>query len=359
MPKSPTILDVARTAGVSKSTVSRVLQGDDASVAKGTRDQVLDAMQSLGYAHNAVASNLRRNRTYMVLLLIPNIDNPFWPGVARGLQDRISRVGYSVVFANSDWDLAQEQAILEMARRNRFDAIAINPAYVQPAELHKLDVPVVILGLRRNYAAFDCVGSDSYQGTLQALTYLHDLGHRRIGLIWGNRGSSRSRLRAYQDFHGAHGYAIDETLIVSAPYTLEGGRLATHHFLDLAQPPTAIFAANDVLALATIQVALARGVRVPEALSVVGMDDIESASMSTPLLTTVAKDKYEIGRRAAEMLLNRLDNVAPAEPQRGVVPCTLVERQSAAPLQQVSVVHGFPQAELVEAGFDKLSLRKS
>jgi DNA-binding LacI/PurR family transcriptional regulator len=334
MPKSPTILDVARTAGVSKSTVSRVLQGDDASVAATTRNQVHAAMQALGYTHNAVASNLRRNRTHIILLLIPNIDNPFWPGVARGLQDRVSQARYSVVFANSDWDLAQERAILEMARRNRFDAIAINPAAVQPTELHRLDVPIVILGLRRNYAAFDSVGSDSYQGTLQALTYLHDLGHRRIGLIWGNRGSSRSRLRAYHDFHSDHGYVVDETLIVSAPYSLEGGRLATHQFLDLAQPPTAVFAANDVLALATIQVALSRGVRVPEELSVVGMDDIESASMSTPLLTTVAKDKYEIGRRAAEMLLNRLDNAAPAEPQRGVVACTLVERQSAAPLRK-------------------------
>ena len=339
MPKNPTILDVARTAGVSKSTVSRVLQGEDASVAATTRNQVLDAMQSLGYAHNAVASGLRRNRTHMVLLLIPNIDNPFWPGVARGLQDRISQAGYSVVFANSDWNLAQEQAILEMARRNRFDAIAINPAYVQPADLSKLDVPIVILGLRRDYATFDCVGSDSYRGTLQALTYLHDLGHRRIGLIWGNRGSSRSRLRAYHDFYSTHGYAVDETLIISAPYSLEGGRLATHQFLDLAQPPTAIFAANDVLALATIQVALARGVRVPEDLSVVGMDDIESASMSTPLLTTIAKEKYEIGRCAAEMLLNRLNNGAPTAPQHTVIACTLVERQSAAPLHQGAAVH--------------------
>jgi DNA-binding LacI/PurR family transcriptional regulator len=339
MPKSPTILDVARTAGVSKSTVSRVLQGDDASVAATTRNQVLDAMQRLGYAHNAVASSLRRNRTNMILLLIPNIDNPFWPGVARGLQDRVTQAGYSVVFANSDWDRAQEQAILEMARRNRFDAIAINPVYVQPADLSKLDVPIVILGLRRDYAAFDRVGSDSYQGTLQALTYLHDLGHRRIGLIWGNRASSRSRLRAYQDYHNTHGYIIDETLVISAPYSLEGGRLATHQFLDLAQPPTAIFAANDVLALATIQVALSRGVRVPDDLSVVGMDDIESASMSTPLLTTVAKDKYETGRCAAELLLKRLNHAAPAEPQRAVIACTLVERQSAAPLRQAAVVH--------------------
>lgn len=329
MPKSPTILDVARSAGVSKSTVSRVLQGDDASVARATRDLVLDAMQRLGYAHNAVASGLRRNRTHMVLLLIPDIENPFWPGVARGLQDRISQAGYSVVFANSDWDLAQERAILKMAQRNRFDAIAINPACVAPDELSKLGVPVVILGLRSGYQAFDSVGSDSYEGALHALNYLYELGHRRIGLVCGDSGSN-SRLRAYHDFHSAHGGAVDEALIVATTYSLDGGRVATQQLLDLPLPPTAVFAANDVLALATIQVAVARGVRVPEDLSVVGMDDIESASMSTPLLTTVAKAKYEIGRCAAELLLNRLGKQAPPEPQRAVVACTLVERQSAA-----------------------------
>ncbi|MBW7881899.1 MAG: LacI family DNA-binding transcriptional regulator [Caldilineaceae bacterium] len=333
MHRKPTILDVARLAGVSKSTVSRVLQGNDAPVAETTRQQVLVAMEQLGYAHNAVASSLRTNRTNMVMLLIPNIDNPFWPGVARGLQDTLAAAGYAVVFANSDWNAGQEKALLEMARRNRFDAIAINPAYVPPAELAALGVPTVILGLRQHYAEFDMAGSDSYQGTLLALHYLYQLGHRRIGLIGGNRGNSRSRLRAYHDFHASRKLPVDEELIAAAPYTVEGGRLAAEQLLRQDRRPTAIFAANDVLALAAIQVAFDLRLRVPKDISIVGMDDIESAGTSTPRLTTVAKDKYEIGRRAARFLLARLDGLTPAEPQRAVVACRLIERQSAGPPQ--------------------------
>ena len=205
MQKNPTILDVARVAGVSKSTVSRVLQGGDVSVADGTRQQVQLAIESLGYAQNAVARGLRTSRTQMVMLLIPNIDNPFWPGVARGLQDAMNEAGYGVVFANSDWSHEQEQSLMAMVRRNRFDAIAVNPAHISPTELSSLAIPIVILGLRQQYAAFDMAGSDSYQGTRLALSYLYDLGHRRIGLIWGDRGASQSRLRGMPTFTSLRG----------------------------------------------------------------------------------------------------------------------------------------------------------
>lgn len=288
-------------------------------------------MEALGYTHNAVASSLRTKRTNMVMLLLPNIDNPFWPAVARGLQDTLSAAGYAVVFANSDWELEQERSFLAMARRNRFAALAVNPAAVPPDELAALGVPVVILGLRHMYAELDTVGSDSYEGTQQALRYLYRLGHRRIGMIWGQRGSQTARYRAYHDFMAAHGLCIDGDLIAPAPYTLEGGRRVARTLLAPHTRPTALFAANDMLALATIQVASELRLDVPDKLSVVGMDDIEPASFATPTLTTVAKDKYELGRRAAQLLLARLDGSAPAGPQRVVIPCKLVERQSAGP----------------------------
>lgn len=331
MSKRPTIHDVARVAGVSKSTVSRVLQGADASVADATRRQVLEAIEALSYTHNAVASSLRTKRTSTVMLLIPNIDNPFWPAVARGLQDTLAAAGYAVVFANSDWELEQERSFLEMARRNRFAALAVNPAAVPHGELAALGVPVVILGLRHLYTGLDTVGSDSYEGTQQALRYLYGLGHRRIGMIWGQRGSQTARYRAYQDFMAAHGLCVEHDLVAPAPYTLEGGRRAARRLLTPRTRPTALFAANDMLALATIQVACELHLDVPGDLSVVGMDDIEPASFATPTLTTVAKDKYELGRRAADLLLSRLDGTAPAGPQRVVIPCKLVERQSAGP----------------------------
>ena len=163
-----------------------------------------------------------------------------------------------------------------------------------------------------------------------ALAYLYALGHRRIGFVWGSEASSRSRLRAFTDFHTQRGLPQDEALVVATAYSAEGGRSATRHLLALPDPPTAIFAANDQLALAAIQAASALGVRVPEALSIVGMDDIESASTSTPPLTTVAKDKIAIGQKAAALLLDRLQENASEEPRSIVVPCRLVERLSAA-----------------------------
>ncbi len=328
MRKSTTIHDVARAAGVSKSTVSRVLRGGDNSVAEQTRLNVLAAMRQVGYSHNAVASSLRTRRSYIVMLMIPNIDNPFWPGVARSLQLALAAAGYAVVYANTDWNASQERSLLEMARRNRFDAIVLNPVAVTPAELAALEVPAVVLGLRRDYADVDTVGSDSYQGTRDALDYLYGLGHRRIGFIWANQASSRARARAYTDFLAARAIELDEKLIAASPYTAEGGRQAARELALLDDPPTAIFASNDVLALAALQELTALGRRVPADISVMGMDDIEYASISTPPLTTMAKDKSQLGLRAARLVLSRLEGDAAAPVARIVVPCTLVERQS-------------------------------
>lgn len=330
----PTIIDVARLAGVSKSTVSRVLQGNQASVSVEARRSVLHAIQALGYEHNAVARNLRTARTNLIMLILPDIANPFWPGVARGLQDVMEKAGYSVVFANSDWDAQHETMFLNTARRNRFAAIAINPTAVSAAALRTVGVPTVILGLRDGYPDFDMVGSDTFGGVLEALTHLYELGHRRIGFIQGHHQSGRgqARARGYQVFLRSHNLPVDETLIATASYDLAGGRQAAQILLHLPDRPTAIFASNDILAMGAMQVAHTVGLRVPDDLSIVGMDDIYPAAMTAPALTTMAKDKYATGRQAAHFLLERLEGKAPAEARRHIVPCTLVVRGSTGVL---------------------------
>lgn len=331
MAKAPTIHDVARVAGVSKSTVSRVLQSGDVSVADETRQAVLEAMAEVGYSHNAVASSLRTSKSYMVMLLIPSIANPFWPSIAHSLQTTLAEAGYSVVFANTDWKGNLERSLLGMARRNRFDAIALNPVDTPPAELRALGVPVVVLGLRGEYKELDMVGSDSYEGTCTGIRYLYEKGHRRIGFIWGERAASATRYRAYCDTLTAVGLELDQRLVADSDYTVAGGRAATRKLMLQDSPPTAIFTSNDVMALAAIQEAAALGLKVPDDVSLLGMDDIESAAMSTPALTTIGKDKQELGRRAAEVLLKRLNEKSPIPPQRIAVPCTLVERQTVGP----------------------------
>lgn len=333
----PTIIDVARHAGVSKSTVSRVIGGDGTSVHTATRLRVQTAIVELGYEHNAVASSLRTNRTNTVMLAIPDIANPFWPDVARGVQDVMDKTEMAVVFANSDWDGQREQAFLRMASRNRFDGLLINPIEVSNDELLAFNIPAVLIGSHEDYPDFDTVGSDSYNATCLALDHLTSLGHRHIGLIHGRRHSrpGHSRLRAFLDCGREKQLPLNERYIVEVPFDLEGGKMGTQQLLALPQPPTAILGANDILALGALQAAHDAQIPVPQALSIVGMDDIFSAATTTPPLTTLAKPKYEIGRKAAELLLQRIEGHIqghrPGRPRRHIFSCSLQQRGSTGP----------------------------
>jgi DNA-binding LacI/PurR family transcriptional regulator len=331
MVQKTTIIEVAQAAGVSKSTVSRVLLGG-AQVKEATRSLVLQTIEQLGYERNDLASSLRTARTRLVMLATPDITNPFWPDVARGLQDTIEGDGYSMVLANSDWDGVREQRFLSTARRSRFDAIAINPAVVSERMLLAHGTPVVVLGIRDDFSGLDMVGSDSYGGTLQALEHLHALGHRRIAFIRGQHRSGRGQARqcAYNDFLQRMGVPLDASLVVNAPFDLQGGQRAASTLLQRVDRPTAIFAANDVLALGAMQTARQLGITIPNDLSIVGMDDIYAAATASPALTTVAKAKREIGVWAARLLLDRMHGAAPVTPRRQVVPCQLVVRGSTA-----------------------------
>jgi LacI family transcriptional regulator len=241
--------------------------------------------------------------------------------------------GIAVVFANSDWEGRREKAFLRMASRNRFDGVLINPIATDNDELRALAIPIVLIGSRLDFPDFDTVGSDSYGATCQALDYLSSLGHRRIGLIRG-RGKSRpgySRLRGYLDYGREHGLPLDESSVVQVNFDFEGGRRGLHRLLALPEPPTAILAANDILALGALQAAHELQVDVPGTLSIVGMDDIFAAATTTPPLTTMAKPKYEIGRKAAGMLLERIGQRRQASSRRRLLSCTLQERGSTGP----------------------------
>lgn len=333
MKRRPTIIDVAKQAGVSKTTVSRVVSGDDARVRESTRRRVRAAVEALGYEHNAVASSLRTDRTNIIMLAIPDITNPFWPDVARGVQDVMDREGYAVVFANSDWTGQREATFLQMAGRNRFDGILINPIEVTNDELKATRIPTVVLSSGCEYPDFDAVGSDSYGAARQALEHLIGLGHRRIGLIRGRRSHrpQHSRLAGYLDYLAEQGLPIDDRLVVEVSFDEKGGFQAVEQLLALAEPPTAVFASNDLLAIGALHAAHAAGLHVPSDLSIVGLDDIHAASTTTPPLTTIAKPKATIGQQAAHFLLDHLRNRAPAEPRRQIVACHLLARGTTAP----------------------------
>lgn len=331
MAGKPTIIEVARAAGVSKSTVSRVLLGG-AQVKQATKTRVLETIDTLGYERNELARSLRTDRTRMIMLALPDITNPFWAEIARGLQDTVEAAGYSVVIANTDWDAQREQRFLSTARRNRFDAIIINPVAVTARSLLDSAVPTVILGLLHEFSNIDTVGSDSYQGTQHALDYLYTLGHRRIACIRGmhQHGRGHDRYRAYTDFLHQHALPVDPALVVEVPFDLVGGQRAAQILLTAETRPTAIFAANDILAIGAMQTAISLGIRVPDDLSVIGMDDVYAAAIASPALTTMAKAKYEIGVWAGRLMFDRLHTNEPIAPRQHAIPCTLVVRESTA-----------------------------
>lgn len=330
MTRRPTIIDVARLAGVSKATVARVVSGDDAPVREETRQRVMRAVDQLGYERNAVAGSLRTDQTFMVALCIPDITNPFWPAVARGVQDTIEASGYTTVTVNSDWNAEREQNYLRMVRRNRFDGLIINPMNLGDKAFNDLGVPVVILGSGDNHPQLDSVGSDTEQAAQVALEHLLALGHRRIALIAGRSRRRRefARYASYRAFHTRHGLRMDESLIIECDFLDGAGYEAMQHLMRMSNPPTAVFAANDVLAVGALKAAQAMGCKVPDDVSIIGMDDIYAAAMTSPALTTVAKPKYEIGVTAARLLLERMNGYVPPAPRHLKLPCTFVQRAS-------------------------------
>jgi DNA-binding LacI/PurR family transcriptional regulator len=336
MKSRPTIIDVARRAGVSKSTVSRVVSGGNEAVSEETQHKVNTAIEELGYEYNALAGGMRSNRTYLIMLAIPDITNPFWPEVARGIQDRMALEGYGVIFANSDWHGLRENEFLRLARRNGLDGILINPIQVTNAELVATGIPTVILGLSSDYPNFDMVGSDSHGATLSALEYLYELGHRQVALLLGRPQGRlrRNRLDAYYAFLERHNLPMQPDWVVETPFEHSGGEAAMEQLIRLPQRPTAVLASNDVIAIGALHAAVTHGLNVPEELSIMGIDDIYAATVTLPPLSTVSKPKYQIGAQAAMFLLERMRGEAPP-PRRVPIPCRLVPRGSTTSISAV------------------------
>jgi len=326
----PTILDVAQLAGVSKSTVSRVISGDFHLVSEATRKKVEEAILQLDYEYNALARGMRTRRTKTILLAIPDITNPFWAEVARGAQDYLDQKGYAILFANSDWQGNREVNYLRLARRSGVDGILINPILVGERQLKDLGVPVVVLGIRQGYEMFDQVGSNTLSAIRMALDYLLSKNHRRIGLLLGKNPlhPRPSRLDAYVSFLQEHKLPFEDELVIEVPFEREGGYDGARKLLSLQNRPTAILASNDLIAIGAMQAVMDCGLLVPNDISIIGIDDIYAASLTMPPLTTIAKPKRDIGRRAAECLLERIEENPFLPPRKCILPCSLVIRNS-------------------------------
>lgn len=330
------IHEVARLAGVSKSTVSRVVSDRGGSVSSEAREAVNAAIKELGYSRNTMAASLRTQKTYMILVMVPDIANPFWSEVARAAQDGLEAEGYSVVVGNTDWSEEREARYFALARSGRFDGLVLNSVTGDMGTIKALGPATVLIGERSERTEVDTVGTDTRAATRLALEYLYELGHRRIAIATSEYGTERvlsRRRRAYEEFVAEKGLPSDSELAISVRLSAEGGRELVRRFLALRDRPDAVFCGNDILAIAALDEFKAAGLEPGRDVSLVGMDDIPAAAQCRPALTTVRKPRALIGSMAAARLLKRIEDPdAPTE--KTLFPGELVARGSVADMRK-------------------------
>jgi LacI family transcriptional regulator len=330
-----TIVDVARAAGVSTATVSRVINNPSA-VRRETRDRVRRAMEDCRYRYNALARGFATKRTATIGLIVPTVTNPGFAESTRGVQDAAAGAGRSVLLGNTDYDPATEAELIRVFRELQVEGMVITTTAPGAPVLRALadeGFPFVLLYSTLRRGPISCVGVDNYLGGQMATEHLVANGHRRIAMIAGAfRFSDKShhRWNGYRRCLRRHGIAYDSRYLVQTTYRLESGREAVQRVLAARPRPTAVFCSNDYLAIGVMEGARASGLRLPEDLSIVGFDDIPLAAYVSPGLDTVRQPAYRMGRLGAEALIERMEGAA-SSPVHRLLAMKLVVRGSVSP----------------------------
>ncbi len=333
----PTMNDVAKLAGVSQSTVSRVLSDTPTPfpVTEETRQRIRDAVETLGYQPNMIARSLRTQRTQMIAVMIGDISNAFYHPIVRAIQDVAAGYDYDVLISNGDHVYENEVRFLKTILRRPVDGVIMAPHRLMLADLdnfiRRSHIPVVAIGAQVEHPAVDIVGGTSQLATYDAISWLIKVkGHQRIGFLGVTQDMPHgpARLRGYERAMKEAGLPIEPNFIQKAEFTVEGGALGMHTLLEQATIPSVVFAANSLMAIGAIMTAKAEGYRVPEDIGVMGFDDIPEASIIDPQLTTIARDLPRIGRQVAELLFERITEQVTGPGRFFQSEWKLIERQS-------------------------------
>lgn len=334
---SVTLRDVAREAGVHPATASRALNETTRPlVNEDTARRVLRAASHLGYRPNPIARGLKTNRSTTVGVLLPDLTNPLFPPIVRGIEDRLAEAGYTAVLANTDNDPEKERVHVEMMRGRQVEGFILATAERNDPlidDLMSSRTPVVLVNRTVENESAHAVVADDHLGSKMAVDHLLSLGHTRVAHIMGPErlSTARNRLEGFTAAMRAAGAEVDQALIHAAgAFTEAEGARAFRMLLEAKVPFTAVFAANDLLALGCLDVMEEKGIICPLQVSVVGYNDIPFLDKLRPALTTIRIHQYEIGVRAANLLLARLADPA-ARPQTLKLEPEFVERASTAP----------------------------
>lgn len=326
-----TISHVARRAGVSPTTVSHVLSGKRL-VGAATRATVLEAIRELGYRPNHVARNLRTRRSHMIAVVVPDITNPFYAVLTRGLADAVDAAGYGTYVCNTDGQHERERKFLQDVMDRGVDGIVFaSGETASQVNLQPIGdtTPIICIGEQLDHPMCDAVIPDDERGSCEAGAFLASRGYRRIAMIQGPPRYGAARTAGFRSAMQAAGLKVPSQLMVRGDWTRKGGYAAMTALMALPDPPDAVFCANDLMAIGVLDVAHELGLEVPADLAVVGFDDVDAATIVTPRLTTVRNPSYETGSAAGDLLLSRTSGRYTGAGRTVVLPCPLVERSSA------------------------------
>ena len=329
----PRLRDIAIDAGVSVATASRVLNGSR-PVGEDIKRRVLISATKRGYRPNMMARGLRLSRSFTIGLIIPSIANPFFTAIARAIEDTAIKAGYAVFICSSDQDLAKEGRYIDVLRDRMVDGAIVTIADAIRSDLSPLlqsGMPVVLVdrSLSGIENKVDTVFVDTRRGAYAAVEYLIQRGYKRIAMIGGPAAISTAneKMIGYRQALTDHGYDLDDALVINGEYTERGGCAAAQYLLGLPHPPDAVLVASNQMTLGFFTCLRERGIRVPQELAFVGFDDASWSSIAVPPITVVDQPTYDVGRIAAQMILERI-NDGQRLPRHEMLPTRLIIRGS-------------------------------
>jgi len=335
--KKTTITEIAKIAGVSKTTVSRVLSGGS-NVSKKTKDKVLKVIEQNNYKPSIIAQSLRTNKTKTIGLVIADIENPFYARVAKGVIDTAEIKNYNVILCNSNNDINSEEKEIDTLINRGVDGLLLTTVALKTRTIKNLldkQFPFMLIDCKLDYPGINYVVNDDYYGAKLATEYLINLGHKNIFFL-GNKKllSLRERLKGFKDALKLNKYSentstFDELVDINNIHTLEK---IIKYIINHKNKITAIFAGNDYWAIKTIKIINDYGLNVPEDISVIGYDNIEISAIVKPPLTTIRQPKYLLGKLATEQLFEIIENGSKKEIKRIVLKPDLIIRNSCKKL---------------------------
>lgn len=307
----PTMQDIANAAGVSKATVSMVLNKKDDSISQGTRERILAIADELQYIPNSIARSLSTNKSGTIGIMLPDITNPFFSQIARAVEDAASKYDYNVIFCNMDNDMDKEVKYTKLLVSKLVDGVIFVTGGRSPESVKILEgnqIPFVFVDRNvQGYEHYSGVYCLNKEGSYEGVNYLYKKGKRKIAFVTGDKTLSISKLRLEGFMESAKKLGIyRDDWVFHSDFTIEGGRMITEKVIKTCDGIDTIFYSNDLMAIGGMKTLMTAGIRIPEDIGVMGYDDIAISGMMNPALTTIHQPIYDMGKQSCRLLIKHI-----------------------------------------------------